>query len=317
MLTTFKRPGLVRKAVRSIAAQTYRPLQVVVVEDGSDVGLDEWLKQEHLDDVLYVRHKVNRGLPAARNTGLQLAEGDYVGYLDDDDEWMPTRIEEQVRLLNGLTDGEKRSVGVVYCGSMVRSPDGSTVSVAHPRNNGSLRDAVIRDGPMTLSSTFLFSTAALRKIGGFDESLRSSIDHDVWMSLAVHGYEARALDRPLVYKYETGHAKMTTDSTTRVKGVGDYVKKWRPTYREWFGERAGNTYADRYFVRVIATLAAGKLVEGRFREAWNAGRAVAVRRGQRLYALRNLARQTAAAVVHRFLPLWAVKRLRVLSGRSR
>ncbi len=310
IVTTFNRPELVRRAVVSVVEQSYNLLQVIVVEDGSDVGLERWLEQQGLGDVRYERHSENRGLAAARNTGLALAEGEYVAYLDDDDEWKPARIKEQVGLLRAMPDEARENVGVVYCGTEVRSADDTVIAITHPVNDGNLREAIIREGAITLSSSFLFSAAVLRSVGGFDESLKSSIDHDIWMSLATHGYEARALDRPLVVKYQTDHAKMTTDTAARVDGVWAYVEKWRPTYRKWLGDEPGDVYADRYFIQVIAILAAEKLTAGRFGQAWRACRAMLAVRRRRVFALRTLARQTAAAAAHRFLPTGVVDLLR-------
>jgi glycosyltransferase involved in cell wall biosynthesis len=314
IVTTYQRPELVRRAVVSVVEQTHKPLQIIVVEDGSDVGLEDWLQEQGLDHVSYERHGDNRGLAAARNTGLRLSRGEYVAYLDDDDEWKPTRIEEQVALLKDLPEDRRRAVGVVYCGTEVRSPGGSVRAIGHPVNRGKLREAIVREGAITLSSSFLFSKEALQRVGGYDEKLRSSVDHDIWMSLAAHGYEALTLDRPLVVKYQTDHPKMTTDTATRVEGVRTYVEKWRPTYRDWLGDDAGDAYADRYFISVIGVLAAGKLVEGKLRQAWRAARAMLALRGRRLFALRTLVRQTAAVAAHRFLPGGAVKVLRGVKG---
>ena len=311
VVTTYDRPRLVRRAIQSVLAQTYEPLQIVVVEDGSESGIDAWLREEGLDRVTYVRHLENRGLAAARNTGLNLAEGDYIAYLDDDDEWKPRRIEQQVRWVRGLSESERERLGVVYCGVEVRESCSTRVSrVMWPRNRGNLRDAIVREGAMTLQSTFLFSKDALERVGGFDENLPSSIDHDIWMALASNGYEAHPIDEPLVITYRPSGDRMTASTTPRIQGVRRYVDKWKPTYQEWFGQAGGKAYAERYFADVIGRLAAEKLVNAQFAEAWQATRSLLDQEGSSLYSLAALVKYTARAAAGRLLPRDLVRLLK-------
>ncbi|MBW1855587.1 MAG: hypothetical protein JRJ00_13065 [Deltaproteobacteria bacterium] len=91
------------------------------------------------------------------------------------------------------------------------------------------------------------------------------------MNLAVHGYHAYAIDEPLVITYDYRSRKaMTTDVAPRIQGVRAYVEKWMPVYQEWFDETGGRVYGHRYFSRVIASLAATKLVFGYFGESLQA-----------------------------------------------
>jgi len=269
IVTTYNRPQLVKRALLSVRAQTYKSLEVIVVEDGTETGVADWLDQE-LPNAQYIRHKENRGLAAARNTGLEHASGEYIAYLDDDDEWKPKRIERQVTALDPLTSEHRDKIGAVYCAVERHAPDGSTKSVSYPQNRGELRASIQAIGASTLPSTFLFKREALRDVGGFDESLSSSIDHDIWMSLATNGYHAIALDEPLVISYISGRESMMTDTEPRIEGVRQYVKKWTPIYKEWFGPEKGTQYGERYFARVIARLASEKVVNLEFTEAWRA-----------------------------------------------
>jgi len=313
VVTTYNRPQLVRRAIRSVVAQTYEPLEIIVVEDGSDSGLEAWLQGEELSHVRYVRHRENRGLAAARNTGLKLASGEYIAYLDDDDEWKPERIEKQMQQLARLTQEERNRLGVIYCGQEVHFPGRSRVSIAHPRNEGNLRGAIKRQGAITLGSTCLFSKVALQRVGGFDEALPSSIDDDIWMALAANEYDAHVLDEPLVISYEHHvRQRMTNDAATRVRGVRKYVEKWEPTYQAWFGETAGTMYGQRYFARVIATLAAAKLVAGDLPEAWQAIQAIFTYSTRTGYNLSVLFRSIAAFGAHRFLPDWIIGLLKTV-----
>ena len=316
IITTYSRPQLVQRAILSVLAQTYQPSEVIVVEDGSRSSTEDWLREPGMAHIRYIRHERNKGLAAARNTGLRLAGGEYVAYLDDDDEWKPERIERQIQYLEQLTPEERHQLGVIYCGQEVHFAGRSRIAVAHPKNEGNLRKAIIRQGAVTLGSTCLFSKRALLEVGGFDEALASSIDDDIWMALAVNGYDAHVVDEPLVISHEHHfRCRMTSDVASRVQGVQQYVEKWTPTYRAWFGERAGTRYGQRYFARVIATLAAKKLVGGSFSQAWQATQAIFANSRQVVYNLCALSRSVAVFAGHRFLPDRAIDWIKAMIGK--
>jgi len=99
IVPTLNRPAMLRDALASIAAQTYSPIEIIVVNDaGGDVeGMVSrfGLKQR----IVYLKHAINKGLSAARNTGLKAASGDYIAYLDDDDVYYPDHIDTLVSFL--------------------------------------------------------------------------------------------------------------------------------------------------------------------------------------------------------------------------
>jgi len=299
ILTTYERPELAKRALRSMLDQTYESTEVMIVEDAGETTIEPWVERNH-DQVTFVRHSENRGLAAARNTGIDASSGKYVAFLDDDDEWEPRKTARQVSRAEQLLPG--RDLGVVYCGVRHEFEESSRTKVRLPENNGDLREEIKRDGAKTLSSSYLFVREALLNVNGFDESLPSSIDHDIWMSLAVAGYEVDALKEPLVVKHQSSErTEMTSDVETRIAGIDQYTKKWRETYCEWFGFEAGNAYADEYFARVIGRLAIRKALNVEFGDAATALTAVFRRSG--------LNRNTVALLVHHFLLIFGGRAL--------
>jgi len=302
IITTYDRPERVRRAVESALSQTYEPLEVLVVEDGTDSGVKDWLDEQGYEDVTYVRHETNRGLAAARNTGLEHATGEYVAYLDDDDVWKPTRVERQIAALKEVPPPDRSSVGVIYCSVERRRPNGRTMSIGRPVNVGNLAEAIREDGAQTYPSTCLFPREVLVDIGGYDTSLASSIDHDIWMALATNGYHAVAVDEPLVITYVDGRRSMVTDTDARIDGVGQFVEKWSPTYREWFGPVEGRRYAERYFADVVSLLAAQNLLGGAPGEFLTAVRALFGCSSEYRYNAYVLCRTVAVRVAVTVLP---------------
>jgi hypothetical protein len=142
--------------------------------------------------------------------------------------------------------------------------------------------------------------------GGFDEKLSSSIDHDIWMSLAIKGYEALAVDESLVVSYSSTDDRLTTNMTTRPDGVRVYVEKWKPVYREWFGESEGDEYGRRYFANVVGRLAADKLVYWKISDGWRGIRQVVSYSGIGI-ALPRFAKYVAMSAGRRILPRSVIK----------
>jgi len=255
VVTTYNRPRQVRTAICSVMRQTYDCKELLVVEDGTESETEAWLREQSVGQGRYVRHKTNRGLAAARNTGIQEAEGKYVAFLDDDDEWKPLRLERQVELLNSLSPEERACLGVIYCPVETRYADRVHVGTAEELNQGNLRRAILEQGKLTITpSSGLFKREALRRIGGFDETLASSIDHDIWMSLANAEYNARVVDEPLVVNDKTGEVSMVTNTEQRIRGIRQFVEKWEPVFIDWLGSGEGHRFARRYLVRVLGKL---------------------------------------------------------------
>lgn len=101
VIPVFERPAALREAVESVLAQTYRPIEIVIVDDGSGDGtpaVAEALSREHPEEVRWVRRE-NGGPGAARETGRGLARGEFLQYLDSDDVLLPRKFELQVRAL--------------------------------------------------------------------------------------------------------------------------------------------------------------------------------------------------------------------------
>lgn len=314
VVTTYDRAEEAKRAIRSVRTQTYTPLELVVVEDGADSGVHEWLAASGYDDLRYVRHAENQGLSGARNTAIALSNGRYVAFLDDDDEWKPERVERCVDRFRSLPEHEHERVGVTYCAVESRER-GEVVSIVPPENEGPLREAIRRDGPSTLQSASLFDREALVAVGGFDERLRSSVDHDLWLSLAAAGYAARTVAEPLVVSYDDFADSMMTDTENRLIGVAQFVEKWAPTYREWFGPREGERRIRRYHARVLARLVAAKAVTGAFDEAARAGRVAVGASDEYGYTAGVLAVSLVEAAVKRWLPPTVVRRLARLRHR--
>src|SRR4029078_3489262 len=101
IIPVFNRPELLVKSLRSVASQTVRDLEILVVDDGSTIDIRPSLSR--LDDprIRLLQHPARRGVSSARNTGMDAARGQYVAFLHSDDCWRDRKLERQVDVMMG------------------------------------------------------------------------------------------------------------------------------------------------------------------------------------------------------------------------
>ena len=174
VIPTFNYGRFVGDAVESALAQTYRDLEVIVVDDGSTDDTQRILKRFG-SRIRYV-YQNNRGLSAARNTGVRLANGDWIALLDSDDVWHPQKTEVQLSAAQSVADA-----GLV--GSLPAAVLPPSLDAAPSIRELSVRDFLlsIRTGP----SGTLIRRACFDAVGLFDESLTSIEDRDMWLRIAA------------------------------------------------------------------------------------------------------------------------------------
>lgn len=177
IVPTYRRPRLCLETVRSILAQDYAPIEVIVVNDGDSES--EYSPVKMLD-VTYMRFEDNCGVSAARNAGAGIAAGEFLAFVDDDDKWLPGFANT---LLQALTDD---AADVVYGAGMYAT--GQRLDHCYPFD----LDLLIRRNFITPSATVM-RTEAFRAMGGFDEKCHQDgrnapEDWDLWIRLAQHGY---------------------------------------------------------------------------------------------------------------------------------
>ncbi|RJP75610.1 MAG: glycosyltransferase family 2 protein [Desulfobacteraceae bacterium] len=261
VITTCNRSMLVPQAVLSVLEQSYTDFELIVVDDRSEDDTSAVIKDllNGRQNVYYHRHQERKGLAAARNTGIRHAKGDYIAFLDDDDRWKPQCLEKRMAEIQRIPQKDMETFGVAYCGHEIRKVDENRTTYLMPQMKGNIQEDICKNDLWTISSSFIFPKKVLEHIGGFDETLISSIDHDVWMNLAAHGYYSVPIMEALVLTIQTGrHQRMVTDISHRIRGVEQYLSKWKPTLQKWMGSKGGEQYIRHYRARVLGGLAGEK-----------------------------------------------------------
>jgi glycosyltransferase involved in cell wall biosynthesis len=259
VLTTRNRSSVVSSAILSVLGQTYKNVELHIVDDASSDDTEQVIlefSKKH-ENVFYWRHEGQEGLPVSRNTGLEQANGDYVAFIDDDDEWAASKLTKQMSQVFNMSDPKI----VYYCGQKVLDKDGNITSINYPTIRGKIKKYIITPGLKTIPSSSLLNVKIYRSIGGFDTDLKTGIDHDMWMKLAKHGYSAEYLNDPLVIS-RTFSNQMTKDVDVRIQGIKAYLHKWKPSLVEWYGRKSADKYITKYYLRVIGELGYSMLLSG-------------------------------------------------------
>jgi glycosyltransferase involved in cell wall biosynthesis len=183
IVPTCERPLLLERALRSIAAQEFAAAEVIVVDDAAgdrDDATRRAVKQSGLGNVRVVANSRGKGASGARNTGAELAAGELLAFLDDDDEWLPSYLSE------GLGRFELSDLDIVCADLLCQFEDGVD-RPAKTAPNKLLPELFLTRNPGLGGSNVIIRRCLYREIGGFDESLLTSEDMDLGLRLSLRG----------------------------------------------------------------------------------------------------------------------------------
>lgn len=203
IVPTYNRAHLLGRAIQSVLNQTYQDFELIVVDDGSSDNTGEVVATFADSRIHYLRHEENRGAAAARNTAIKTAQGRYIAFLDSDDEWLPEKLEKQMKVFGNVSS----RVGIVYTDMWRIGQDGVRKYWHSSRimpEDGLIYDHLIGGRLTGISmSSVIIRRGCFAKVGMFDEELSRLIDRDLFIRLSKHFYFYHIAEA-LVNYYETG-----------------------------------------------------------------------------------------------------------------
>ena len=220
LIPTYRRATFIAQAITNVLRQTYTNMEIVVVDDGSPDNTAAVVKGFQDVRIRYIRHDTNKGVSAARNTGILAAKGDYIAFMDDDDEWREDKLERQLKAIEGYD--------AVLCMAIV---NGYPLRV-HRRPDINMED--LRRSTFN-PSALLARTHVLRNVM-FDENLKQGEDWDVFIRIRQQ-YSIGWISDPLLIYNDGGHERATNEAQ-RLSG-NQLEKRTAILYkhREFFGEK--------------------------------------------------------------------------------
>jgi glycosyltransferase involved in cell wall biosynthesis len=237
IIPSFNREATLKQSVASVLRQTYEEFELIVVDDCSDDRTSEVLSQICDSRMKVITHDRNRGGSAARNTGIRAAQAEYVAFQDSDDEWLPTKLQKQMAVLE---NAGPTTIGV-YCGMLVlgtvMGDPADSVGVRYlPAPDipvpleGNIHASLLRARSFISTQTFVVRRDLLIRSGGFDESLKALQDWDCFIRVAAHG-QISFVKEPLVLQRFSANS-LTRSTRNRVLAMSVILEKYEEDFRK-------------------------------------------------------------------------------------
>tara|TARA_A100001011_G_scaffold144386_1_gene152551 strand:- start:12732 stop:13568 length:837 start_codon:yes stop_codon:yes gene_type:complete len=210
IIPTYNRKHTLQRAIDSVLAQTFKPYEIIIVDDGSKDGTKEWLLQNYPS--VQCIHQPNNGVSSARNKGIQISQGSWIALLDSDDEWMPEKLEYQSKFIEVNRDSSFCHTNEIWIRNGVRVNQ----MKKHKKYGGDIFKYCLDICRISPSSSII-KKDVFEEVGTFDESLTVCEDYDLWLRVTAK-FNILFLDEPLIKKYG-GHL----DQLSRVpEGIEQY-----------------------------------------------------------------------------------------------
>lgn len=222
IIPTFNRSDLLKRSVKSVLNQTFQEFELIIVDDASADDTTNIVREIEDSRINYIKNEKNLGKPLTLNRGIRLAKGEYVGLLDDDDEWLPEKLEKQIKKF----DNTSRNVGVVYCGFsyVLKIENNKNISkILIPELNGHLYTDLLKSNFIG-GSTPLIKKECFQKSGYFDRLLQSGQDWDMWIRISKN-YEFDFVREALV-TYHIHGEQISVNFNDRIKSFQKILDKY-------------------------------------------------------------------------------------------
>ena len=212
IIPTYNRKKYIKRAINSVLSQSYKPFEVIVVDDGSIDGTCELIKNSYPGSQILIEKQVNNGVSSARNKGIKLANGHWIAFLDSDDEWLENKLELQVREI-------EKSKSFLICHTneiWIRNGVRVNQMKKHQKYGGHIFEKCL-DMCRISPSSVMINKRIFDEIGLFDEGLRICEDYDLWLRITSK-YPVLYLDSMLINKFG-GH---TDQLSKNINGIEQF-----------------------------------------------------------------------------------------------
>ncbi len=193
VIPTYNRKHTLPRAIESVLHQTLQPIEIILVDDGSNDGTKKWIKTTY--PAIKLIEQSNQGVSAARNVGIKFAKYKWIALLDSDDEWLPEKLERQIEAL-------QQNPEIKFCHTeeiWIRNGVRVNQKKKHQKYGGYIFEKCLDICRISPSSA-IFHQSLLDDAGYFDEALSVCEDYDLWLRITAE-YPVLFLDEPLINKY--------------------------------------------------------------------------------------------------------------------
>ena len=227
VIPTYNRAHLISRATQSILDQSYRYFELIIVDDASADDTEKVVMGFNDERIRYIRHAENKGVSSARNTGIKAAKCGYIAFHDDDDEWMPEKLEKQMRVFQKA----EPEVGVVYTGCY-RFENNKKTCLPSPKvtqKEGYIFGSLLK-GNFIAMPAVVIKRECFEITGMFDESISCFQDWELFIRISK-AYHFKYVDEPLVLSYYQPDS-ITANRSTLVTNLELILEKHSEDFRK-------------------------------------------------------------------------------------
>jgi len=223
IIPTYNREAFLKRAIKSVLGQTFQDFELIIVDDGSTDKTKELVDSFDNDKIKYIYQENSGGAARPKNTGIKIAQGEYIAILDSDDEWLPRKLEKQLKFFENYPE-----ISVIGCNFLINGRKEYKI----PKYKNVFKRMLATDdiGP---GSIMVYKKEVFDKVGLFDENLKSSQDKEMRIRLARE-YKFGFVREPLV-NYHIGHDNISSLGLSIEKREKDWqyiFEKYKKYYQE-------------------------------------------------------------------------------------
>ena len=193
VIPSYNRKEFLKRSIDSVINQTKKPFEIIVVDDGSTDGTETMIKSDY-DFVKFIKQK-NKGVSAARNIGIKVSIGEWICFLDSDDEWKKDKLEKQINAMKSNPGYKFFHSNEIWIKNGIRINQ----KKKHKKYGGDIFDKCLDMCRISPSSVMIDKTV-FDEVGNFNEDLVVCEDYELWLRICDK-YRVFFIDEPLIIKY--------------------------------------------------------------------------------------------------------------------
>ena len=221
IIPTHNRSAFLRSAIISVLNQTFQNFEIIIIDDASEDDTRKVITSFNEARIRGIHNQASKGAAGSRNIGVTNAHGEYIAFLDDDDEWLPAKLERQARLL----DNSPQEVGGICTGRLVVEKASGRV---WPVENHEHCD--LSKGNFITTSSLLLRRRCFDECGLFDDEMPTSSDYDMWIRISKR-FSFKIIGDSLVKYYVHDDYCLTRDYAKKIRGLEMLLAKYDSVFR--------------------------------------------------------------------------------------
>lgn len=254
VITTHNRDEELKRAIESVLNQTYKHIELIVIDDNPSSSTQKIVFE--FKEVLnyYISHE--NGLSSSRNKGIELSNGEFIVFLDDDDVLKDDSIEKRRNLFLELDDEIKNQTAIIYSGCSILLTNEKRITYNSPNIKGCMFKSLSNGLIKTIPSTFFINKRILIENEiKFDENFTSFVDHEFFLQLASKKLHMYPVNEPLTHTFIfSSKDSMVNDIDKRLKNLNKLLNKWASLFEVAMNNKKRKQFLSIYMSKEYSNL---------------------------------------------------------------